>query len=65
MAQLASLLDDQTSASNYSQQANSTAQAVNQLLFNSTTGSYAVSTTDGNYSYIDSESRHLLRRNSR
>jgi hypothetical protein len=59
MAQLASFLEDQTSASTYSQQANSTAQAVNQLLFNSATGSYAVSTTDGNYSYIDSRSRDL------
>jgi hypothetical protein len=64
MAQLASLLDDQSSASNYSQQANSTAQAVNQLLFNSTTGSYAVSTIDGNYSYIDSKHAICLPVNS-
>lgn len=57
MAQLASLAGDEASAASYGQQANVTAQAVNQLLFNATTGSYAVSITDGNYSYIDSEWR--------
>mgnify|MGYP002718972558 CR=1 FL=1 len=59
MAQLAALAGDEASASSYSQQANATAQAVNMLLFNTTTGSYAISTVDGNYSYIDSESQRI------
>lgn len=60
MAQLASLAGDEASAASYGHQANATAQAINQLLFNATTGSYAVSLTDGNYSYIDSESQNSI-----
>jgi hypothetical protein len=54
MANLADSLGDSNSSAIYRQQANATAQAINQYLWNPTTGTYKVSLTDGNYSYIDS-----------
>lgn len=55
MAVLADVLGDANSSAMYQRQANATAQAVNQYLWNSTTGFYDVSLMDGNYSYIDSK----------
>ncbi|KAJ9125064.1 hypothetical protein QFC22_000017 [Naganishia vaughanmartiniae] len=53
MASLADTLGDTNSSAIYKQQADATAQAINQYLWNATTGTYEVSLTDGNYSYID------------
>jgi hypothetical protein len=53
MAELATALGEQELASNYTQQADTTSSAIQNLLWNATAGAFAMSTTDANFSYID------------
>lgn len=59
VAEMADSVGDTAVATAARAQANATSAAVNSLLWMPDKGFYAVSTTDGNFSYIDGESIFL------